>query len=134
MSDTKSTDDKTLGVNKKTLTLKRPGVEQSTVRQNFSHGRTKSVVVETKKRKFSLPDQKPEVAPPIAAAPTPCAPASCTAAKRCCCTGAASGGSRRVGTSAPNERASRCACPATSRPTAISSFGPAPERSFRYGA
>ncbi|MEK1887061.1 MAG: translation initiation factor IF-2 [Phyllobacterium sp.] len=70
MSDTKSTDDKTLGVNKKTLTLKRPGVEQSTVRQNFSHGRTKSVVVETKKRKFNLPDHKPEVAPP-AAAPTP---------------------------------------------------------------
>lgn len=82
MSDTKSTDDKTLGVNKKTLTLKRPGVEQSTVRQNFSHGRTKSVVVETKKRKFSLPDQKPEVAPVAAptpapapvAAPTPVAP------------------------------------------------------------
>ncbi|UXN61379.1 translation initiation factor IF-2 [Phyllobacterium zundukense] len=71
MSDTKSTDDKTLGVNKKTLTLKRPGVEQSTVRQNFSHGRTKSVVVETKKRKFSLPDQKPEVAPPVAATPAP---------------------------------------------------------------
>jgi len=70
MSDTKSTDDKTLGVNKKTLTLKRPGVEQSTVRQNFSHGRTKSVVVETKKRKFNLPDHKPEVAPP-AAAPAP---------------------------------------------------------------
>ncbi|WP_457299257.1 translation initiation factor IF-2 [Phyllobacterium sp. P5_D12] len=71
MSDTKSTDDKTLGVNKKTLTLKRPGVEQSTVRQNFSHGRTKSVVVETKKRKFSLPDQKPEVGPPVAATPAP---------------------------------------------------------------
>ncbi|NTS30834.1 translation initiation factor IF-2 [Phyllobacterium sp. BT25] len=71
MSDTKSTDDKTLGVNKKTLTLKRPGVEQSTVRQNFSHGRTKSVVVETKKRKFNLPDHKPEVAPPAAAAPAP---------------------------------------------------------------
>jgi translation initiation factor IF-2 len=71
MSDTKSTDDKTLGVNKKTLTLKRPGVEQSTVRQNFSHGRTKSVVVETKKRKFSLPDHKPEVAPPAAATPAP---------------------------------------------------------------
>ncbi len=73
MSDTKSTDDKTLGVNKKTLTLKRPGVEQSTVRQNFSHGRTKSVVVETKKRKFSLPDQKPEVTPPAAPAPAPAA-------------------------------------------------------------
>ncbi|KXF79054.1 translation initiation factor IF-2 [Paramesorhizobium deserti] len=68
MSDSKSTDDKTLSVNtKKTLTLKRPGVEQSTVRQNFSHGRTKSVVVETKKRKFSRPDEKPET--PAAAAP-----------------------------------------------------------------
>lgn len=62
MSDTKTGDDKTLGVNpKKTLTLKRPGVEQSTVRQNFSHGRTKSVVVETK-RKFVKPGDKPEVA------------------------------------------------------------------------
>ncbi|MBZ9770497.1 translation initiation factor IF-2 [Mesorhizobium sp. CA6] len=65
MSDTKSGDDKTLSVTpKKTLTLKRPGLEQGTVRQNFSHGRTKSVVVETKKRKFSLPGDKPE---PVAA-------------------------------------------------------------------
>ncbi|MDX8510966.1 translation initiation factor IF-2 [Mesorhizobium captivum] len=79
MSDTKSGDDKTLSVTpKKTLTLKRPGLEQGTVRQNFSHGRTKSVVVETKKRKFSLPGDKPEpVAPsvftpkPAAAAPAP---------------------------------------------------------------
>ncbi|MCO5064134.1 MAG: translation initiation factor IF-2 [Rhizobiaceae bacterium] len=60
MSDTKSGDDKTLHVNtKKTLTLKRPGIEQSTVRQNFSHGRTKSVVVETK-RKFVKPGERPE--------------------------------------------------------------------------
>lgn len=73
MSD-KTNDDKTLSVNtKKTLTLKRPGVEQSTVRQNFSHGRTKAVVVETKKRKFSRPDEKPEVA--AAPAPKPAAPA-----------------------------------------------------------
>ena len=37
MSDTKSGDDKTLSVTpKKTLTLKRPGLEQGTVRQNFS--------------------------------------------------------------------------------------------------
>ncbi|WP_036577848.1 translation initiation factor IF-2 associated domain-containing protein, partial [Brucella anthropi] len=72
MSD-KTNDDKTLSVNtKKTLTMKRPGVEQSTVRQNFSHGRTKAVVVETKKRKFSRPDEKPEVE---AAAPKPAAPA-----------------------------------------------------------
>ncbi|PSJ57921.1 translation initiation factor IF-2 [Pseudaminobacter soli (ex Li et al. 2025)] len=72
MSDTKSGDDNTLSVNtKKTLTLKRPGVEQGTVRQNFSHGRTKSVVVETKKRKFTIPGEKPE---PVAAAPVVHAP------------------------------------------------------------
>lgn len=58
MSDTNSGDDKTLNVTpKKTLTLKRPGIEQSTVRQNFSHGRTKSVVVETK-RKFVKPGEQ----------------------------------------------------------------------------
>jgi translation initiation factor IF-2 len=80
MSDTKSGDDKTLSV-KKTLTLKRPGMEQGVVRQNFSHGRTKQVVVETKKRKFSMPGDKPEQAaapasvfapkpqPPVAPAP-----------------------------------------------------------------
>jgi translation initiation factor IF-2 len=61
MSDTKTGDDKTLSVTSKpTLTLKRPGLEHSTVKQNFSHGRSKSVVVETKKRKFSLPGDKPE--------------------------------------------------------------------------
>src|SRR5690606_35287483 len=62
MSDTKSGDEKTLTVTpKKTLTLKRPGVEQSTVRQNFSHGRTKQVVVETK-RKFVKPGERSETA------------------------------------------------------------------------
>ncbi|MGX8010294.1 translation initiation factor IF-2 [Mesorhizobium sp. ORM8.1] len=81
MSDTKSGDDKTLSVTpKKTLTLKRPGTEQGTVRQNFSHGRTKQVQVEIKKRKFSMPGDKPEpvAAPvftpkpaPVAAAPAP---------------------------------------------------------------
>ncbi|MBM2710942.1 translation initiation factor IF-2 [Mesorhizobium caraganae] len=67
MSDTKSGDDKTLSVTpKKTLTLKRPGTEQSVVRQNFSHGRTKQVQVEIKKRKFSMPGDKPEpVAAPV---------------------------------------------------------------------
>ena len=81
MSDTKSDDDKTLSVTpKKTLTLKRPGMEQGTVRQNFSHGRTKSVVVETKKRKFSIGGDKPEAAAaaPVFTpkpAPAPVAPA-----------------------------------------------------------
>jgi len=45
---------------KKTLTLKRPNVEHSTVKQNFSHGRTKAVIVETKRRKLTRPDDKPE--------------------------------------------------------------------------
>jgi translation initiation factor IF-2 len=80
MSDTKTGDDNTLSVNtKKTLTLKRPGLEQGTVRQNFSHGRTKSVVVETKKRKFSMPGDKPDAAAsvfkPKPAAPVTAAPA-----------------------------------------------------------
>ncbi|RWA61826.1 translation initiation factor IF-2 [Mesorhizobium sp. M4B.F.Ca.ET.190.01.1.1] len=79
MSDTKSGDDKTLSVTpKKTLTLKRPGMEQGTVRQNFSHGRTKAVVVETKKRKFSLHGDKPEpaAAPVSVFAPKPAAAAA----------------------------------------------------------
>ena len=72
MSDSKSGDDNTLSVTpKKTLTLKRPGAEQGTVRQNFSHGRTKQVVVETKKRKFSMPGEKHEPAPVQTQAPAP---------------------------------------------------------------
>ncbi len=50
MSDTKNSGDKTLSA-PKTLSLKRP-VEQGVVRQSFSHGRTKAVVVEKVKRRF----------------------------------------------------------------------------------
>jgi translation initiation factor IF-2 len=50
MSETKNPGDKKLGVGPKTLTLKR-GVEQGTVRQSFSHGRSKQVVVEKVKRR-----------------------------------------------------------------------------------
>jgi translation initiation factor IF-2 len=39
----------------KTLTLKRTGVEQGVVRQSFSHGRSKAVVVEKVKRRVSGP-------------------------------------------------------------------------------
>jgi len=45
MVDTKTPGEKTLSVPTKTLTLK-PRVETGTVRQSFSHGRTKQVVVE----------------------------------------------------------------------------------------
>ena len=47
--DTKSTD------TKKTLSLSGGGVSQGIVRQNFSHGRSKSVVVETRKRRINKP-------------------------------------------------------------------------------
>src|ERR1700689_5594353 len=56
----------------KTLTLKRAGVEQGVVRQSFSHGRSKAVVVEKVKRRVSGPgDPRPEpvVAPDRSAAP-----------------------------------------------------------------
>ena len=66
MSETK--DDKTISVSsKKTLTLKRSGVEQGTVRQDMGRGRTKAVVVETRKRRISRPeDEKPAVQAPTA--------------------------------------------------------------------
>ena len=67
MTDTKNPGDKTLSVTPpKTLSLKRP-VEQSTVRQSFSHGRSKQVVVEVKRRVSGH-----EPAPvPVARAPQP---------------------------------------------------------------
>jgi len=82
MSDTKTGDDKTLSVTpKKTLTLKRP--EQGTVRQSFSHGRSKSVVVETKKRKFSRPEERSETMAPAGPKPrTPAAPEAPTPPQR----------------------------------------------------
>ena len=73
MVDTKSPGDKTLSVPTKTLTLK-PRVETGTVRQSFSHGRTKQVVVE-KRGKRRLPGDGPATdthAPePVVAKPAP---------------------------------------------------------------
>ncbi len=55
MTDTKPPSDKTLSVTpKSTLSLKRPdGGGAGTVRQNFSHGRTKTVAVEVVKRRVA---------------------------------------------------------------------------------
>ena len=90
MVDTKNPGDKTLSVSPtKTLTLK-PRVEQGTVRQSFSHGRTKQVVVEKRgKRRIggdapaSEPAHTPEPAakaappkPAVTARPAPAAPRS----------------------------------------------------------
>jgi translation initiation factor IF-2 len=70
---TDNNDDKTLHVSgKKTLTLKPSGLAQGTVRQDMGRGRTKAVVVETRKRRPLRPeDEKPivAVAPPVVAKP-----------------------------------------------------------------
>ncbi|NYJ14843.1 translation initiation factor IF-2 [Rhizobium leguminosarum] len=75
---TDSNDDKTISVTgKKTLSLKPSGMSQGTVRQDMGRGRTKAVVVETRKRRPMRPeDEKPitpaaPVAPVRAAEPAP---------------------------------------------------------------
>ncbi|MEM1040312.1 MAG: translation initiation factor IF-2 [Pseudomonadota bacterium] len=82
MSDTNSNDgNKSDAPQRGTLSLKRGG-NAGTVRQNFSHGRTNSVVVETKKRRIVKPGEEKQVfAPkPAAPAPTPPRPAAAPAA------------------------------------------------------
>src|SRR3954449_11066164 len=77
MVDTKTPGDKTLSVSK-TLTLK-PRVETGTVRQSFSHGRTKQVVVEKRgKRRIGGdgPATESHAPEPVVAKPaTPVRPA-----------------------------------------------------------
>ncbi len=88
MNDKNSSGDKTLHMSQtKTLSLKRP-VEQGVVRQSFSHGRTKAVVVEKVKRRIVGPGEapaaaaeaapvapKPVVQAPVVPTPPPAAPA-----------------------------------------------------------
>src|ERR1700730_15116962 len=80
MSDTKTPGDKRLGVSGKTLTLK-PRTETGVVRQSFSHGRSKQVVVEKVKRRSigGAAEARPEPAP--VEAPKKKAAAPKTAAK-----------------------------------------------------
>ncbi|WP_114388985.1 translation initiation factor IF-2 [Notoacmeibacter marinus] len=69
MSDDKNDDKTTLKVRPK-LGLRPSGNQAGTVRQNFSHGRSKAVVVETKKRKFTRPeDRQADAAAPAAPEP-----------------------------------------------------------------
>ncbi len=81
MSETKNPGDKLGAGAKKTLTLKR-GVEQGTVRQSFSHGRSKQVVVEKVKRRVigGPAEAKPESAPAPETAKRPAAKAAETKA------------------------------------------------------
>src|SRR4029453_1028227 len=74
MVDTKTPGDKTLSVPSKTLTLK-PRVETGTVRQRFSHGRTKQAVVEKRGKRRGPGDApaapEPRAPEPVAAKPAP---------------------------------------------------------------
>src|SRR6266702_6674410 len=80
MVDRKTSGDKPLSVQSKTLTLK-PRVETGTVRQSFSHGRTKQVVVEKRGKRRVGGDapagetHAPEPAAPKVAAAAPAAKA-----------------------------------------------------------
>src|SRR5579862_7101814 len=71
MSETSKNSGEKLSVSStKTLTLKRGGVEQGVVRQSFSHGRSKAVVVEKVKRRIGPAEGKAEsVAPERSATP-----------------------------------------------------------------
>ncbi|QQO14665.1 translation initiation factor IF-2 [Bradyrhizobium diazoefficiens] len=73
MVDTKTPDDKKLSVPSKTLSLK-PRVETGTVRQSFSHGRSKQVVVEKRGKRRIDGSPEPQ-APTTVAKPAPAAPA-----------------------------------------------------------
>src|SRR6266704_4986211 len=73
MVDRKTSGDKPLSVQSKTLTLK-PRVETGTVRQSFSHGRTKQVVVEKRgKRRVGgdAPAGETHAPEPVVAKPAP---------------------------------------------------------------
>jgi translation initiation factor IF-2 len=81
MSETNNSGDKSVSANpplKPTLHLKRP-VEQGTVRQSFSHGRSKAVVVEKVKRRVVGPGEAPVPAAPVAAKPAAAAAAPAAA-------------------------------------------------------
>jgi translation initiation factor IF-2 len=71
MADTKNPGDKPLSVGTKTLSLK-PRTETGVVRQSFSHGRTKQVVVEKKTKRRLAGDPAPAAETPVSA-PAPAA-------------------------------------------------------------
>ena len=74
MSETKETDHKTAG-GRKTMSLNvKRTVEQGHIRQNFSHGRSKSVLVETKRKRSVSPgtgQEEPQEQKPAPQKPEP---------------------------------------------------------------
>jgi translation initiation factor IF-2 len=72
MSETKDPEEKNAKAGRKTMSLSvKRTVEQGVVRQNFSHGRSKSVVVEKKRSKRPLSMQDAVAAVPPETVPTP---------------------------------------------------------------
>ncbi|QRG08039.1 translation initiation factor IF-2 [Xanthobacter dioxanivorans] len=120
MNDTKTPGDKTLHpAPGKTLTLKRP-VEQGTVRQSFSHGRSKAVVVEKVKRRVIAPGEAGHVAGHAAPAATPAAPAAPRPAA------ASPAPAAPVQAKAPAAPAPAAPTPVTPAPAAAAPAAPAP--------
>ncbi len=75
MSDTKNTNDGNKPGHGHTLSLGRKSVDTGRVRQNISHGRSKTVVVETKrKRIITAPGAKPAIVQPVTKAPAAAKP------------------------------------------------------------
>jgi translation initiation factor IF-2 len=83
MVETKNPGDKLTVSSTKTLTLKRGSVEQGMVRQSFSHGRTKPVVVEKKpkRRMPGEPEVRAEAPAPKVAIASPRTPSAAPAAR-----------------------------------------------------
>jgi translation initiation factor IF-2 len=76
MTDTNDSSDRRLGLSQgsgRTLSVPRTVIEKSRVKQNFSHGRTKTVVVETRRKRPTAPggreDERPESKPQFQAQP-----------------------------------------------------------------
>lgn len=80
MSDNNNDENNSSTEAKKTLSLPSAGLSKGTVKQNFSHGRSKSVVVETRKRRIVMPGDKP--AAPAVVKPTPTAPTAAPVAPK----------------------------------------------------
>jgi len=116
MVDTKNPGDKTLSVSPtKTLTLK-PRVEQGTVRQSFSHGRTKQVVVEKRgKRRIGGDAPAAEPAKPEPVAAKPAAPARAPSPRATPSTPARSGSGVVLRTLTEDERSARASALADAR-------------------
>ena len=130
MADTtKNSGEKLSVASTKTLTLKRGGVEQGVVRQSFSHGRSKAVVVEKVKRRVAGPGEakaEPAVSPERTAPKRAGAAAKTSAAKASAAKASAAAAVPTAATAAPKSSVSCCA--RSPRTNATRALTPLPTR------